>query len=346
VTWVVYLLLALNLGWLTWNLHMRSATLAAPTAPVLAPAVGGVGQLPLLTELNADTLRLRVSATKARAGTATPAVAPDVSPSAVSEATSVTTESAVAAVTADLPTSPEIEVSTASVADHRAVPSAAHGAAETSDAALGDAAVTSVVPRACLTLGPLSADAPLEDMRAWLQSTGTTVDVRTDERREVALYWVYFPPRTSREKAVAEVERLRNEGITDVIAVPKGDMANAISLGVFSLTDSRDRRVKEMNQRGYQPSVAPRYRVKRATWIDLSAPLGMLPEQNIRSRWPEVELRQQPCSAEPVALDKKAAEAIAVARAPSYNAHPAEPRRFHYSGSAASRLSATADASQ
>lgn len=343
MTWVVYLLLALNLGWLTWNLQMRSATLAAPTTLVLAPVVGGVEQLPLLTELNADTLRLRVSATNVRTGAAVPVV----SPSLEIKASAVTSESAVATVTSDRQTSSVTGGSSATVADNSALASTARGGvAEASDTAPSEATVTSAVPRACLTLGPLSADAPLEDMRAWLQRAGATVDVRSDERREVALYWVYFPLRTSREKAVAEVERLRGEGITDVIAVPKGDMANAISLGVFSITDSRDRRVKEMNQRGYQPSVAPRYRVKRATWVDLSAPLGILPEQNIRSRWPEVELRQQPCSAEPVALDEKAAEPIAVGQAPSYNAHPAEPRRFHFSGSEASRSSVTADASQ
>ena len=354
MTRVVYVLLALNLGWLVWNLHMRRANVTVPTAAVLAPAAGVADQLPLLTELNADALRLRVTATRATSGPPTAAPTAADSASAARDAAALASESATIAIRADVATSAAGAASTASVADGNGN---GNGAAATAPLVAAATTVTqgtefsgatgrSSASRACLTLGPLSADAPLADMRSWLGQAGATVDVRTDERREVALHWVYFPPRTNRAQALAEVERMRNEGVTDVIAVPKGDMANAISLGVFSRTDSRDRRVKEMNGRGYQPSVAPRYRVKLATWVDVSAPLGTLSDENIQARWPEVELRHQPCGNEPVAVAPSLTEPIAVGQASSYNAPSAEPRRFYFSGSDASRPSATTGASQ
>jgi len=44
---------------------------------------------------------------------------------------------------------------------------------------------------------------------------------------------------------------MRAQGIEDIIVVPKGDMANAISLGVYSRTEFRDRRLKELNAKGH-----------------------------------------------------------------------------------------------
>jgi hypothetical protein len=109
-------------------------------------------------------------------------------------------------------------------------------------------------------------------------------------------------------------------------------MANAVSLGVFSRTDSRDRRVREMNQRGYQPAVAPRYRVKRASWVDVNIAANTLTTESIKARWPDVEVNPKPC---PVSATD-ANSAIAVGQAASYNASPPAPRRFFFSGSDAS----------
>jgi hypothetical protein len=335
MTWVVYLLLALNLSLLTWNLHTRTATGTVATAPVREQASGTVNQLPLLTELDEDALRPRPTAIPVPAVTADPprpaSVAGQASPVTTnSKSDPVTAGAGEAATTTGLATPIDVDRSAAA-----AVPGPAGVA--TAAAQNYDTVVSATALRSCLTLGPLSANAPVEEMRTWFEQAGASVDVRRNERREVTLYWVYFPPRTTRKIAVAEVARLRSEGLTDVVAVPKGDMTNAISLGVFSRTGTRDRRVKQMNQRGYQPSVAPLYRTKLATWVDVSASADILSDQDIQTRWPAFQLSRKPCSGEPVAsgpLDavRIAVRSIAVQPVPSYNASPSAPRRFHFSG--------------
>ena len=297
--WIVYVLLGVNLTLLTWNLHNRgTATATSAPGPVVA---SGVGELPLLTELESDGLRARVSATVVEAGAG---AEPDAEPE---------TEPTVAAAPDAVPgPTPSVPV-------------------DTPEAPLPDSAealVTAPAPVAapgttCLTVGPLGEDAPVDAVGEWLKGLGAEVEVRSDERREVALYWIYFPPTATRAEAVTQVERMRAEGIDDVLVVPKGDMANAVSLGVFSRTDSRDRRLKELNDKGYRPSIAPRYRTKRATWVDASAPIGSVSPDTVRQRWPDLAVAPTAC----------AGARIAAGQAGSYNSYgtPRPPRRFFFS---------------
>lgn len=291
--WVVYALLAVNLGLLTWNLQTRGSNPPAPqpAATTQAPTPDENAQrLPLLTELAKDSLRERppvgagLPANPPPDFTPTPTLTTPSSPSASSEAPKP----------ADPP--PPTTAETRPLADSRA----------------------------CLTLGPLDATAPLAAIQAWLEQRGAKVDVRTGERREVALYWIYFPPKPTRAEAVTQVERMRGEGIGDVIVVLKGDMANAISLGVFSRADTRDRRLRELNAKGYQPSISPRYRTTLATWVDASAPQDAISDAELQARWPELELARKPC----------ASAQIAATTPPSYNPGeaPRPERRFIYSG--------------
>ena len=250
--WVVYTLLAVNLGLLSWNLHTHGAT--GPVAPAAAPArqqPQARAELPLLSELGKDGVRARPDAALVAPG------------------------------------------STARAPGQNSAP--ASGTAE-ADAHSAPPDLTQPGATACYTLGPLDAGAPVEDMRVWLDAKGASVDVHIDERREVTLHWVFFPPRASRAEALAEVARMRAQGIEDIVVVPKGDMANAISLGVFSRTEGRDRRLQQLSKKGHHPSTAPRYRAKVATWVDVSAPQDRLALHEIQQRWTRIDVSAGPCS--------------------------------------------------
>ncbi len=290
--WVVYALLAANLGLLTWNLYSRGGVAPAATRAPAQPA-NDVGRLALLSEIGGQELRRRAGA-----------------PAPPSPAAADAAPQAPAAARAPDAPAPDID----------------------SGVMAGQGAAADGPPppaRTCLTLGPLADEAPLAAITGWLSERGAEVDVRTDERREVALYWVYFPPRASRDAAVEEVERLRAQGVDDVIVVPKGDMANAISLGVFSRTETRDRRLRELKGLGREPLVSPRYRTKQATWVDVAAQPGVLDEAAVAARWPEIQVTTSAC----------ARAEIAAAAGGSYNPDPetppAAPRRFHFSGTEA-----------
>jgi hypothetical protein len=150
----------------------------------------------------------------------------------------------------------------------------------------------------CFAVGPFSTgDTNRTSVQAWLEKQGATVSTRQDERREVALYWVYFPPAASRGAAIAKVEQLRQKGVRDVLVVPKGDMANAISLGVFSKSISRDRRLVELRQKGYQPKVADRYRTVKADWLDVSVSDPDFLSSDFSNEFPTLELKKRSCAA-------------------------------------------------
>lgn len=156
--------------------------------------------------------------------------------------------------------------------------------------------------QSCYSIGPLKADSQIAAMRTWLVSIGGDPVLRVDERRELERYWVYFPPLASRDEAVQKVARMRAEGIEDVIAIPKGDMANAISLGVFSQRDSLDRRLRELRTLGYEPSVMPRYRTEKASWFDVSFGEGQrLTRNELAARYPDAELSEARCTSGEIA---------------------------------------------
>lgn len=188
-------------------------------------------------------------------------------------------------------------------------PPASPPAVDTEEASASIAAPPSPPPspptisvRNCYSIGPLDNDSQIAAIRTWLVAMGGNPVLRVDERRELERYWVYFPPLQSREEALQKAERMRSEGIEDVIAVPKGDMTNAISLGVFSQRASLERRLQELRKLGYEPSIMPRYRTEEASWFDVSFEEGeRLSQSELSSRFPDVELAETRCTSPEIA---------------------------------------------
>jgi hypothetical protein len=174
----------------------------------------------------------------------------------------------------------------------------------------------------CYSIGPLVDDSQIAAVRTWVMAMGGDPRLRVGERRELARYWVYFPPMASREEAKARVQQMRTLGIDDLIVIPRGDMENAISLGVFSKRTTLERRLRELRTHGYEPSIVPRYRTQKASWFDVSFDSGdEVGEEMVSKRFPGVELNESRC----------ATGEIAELGAESYNAGDAA-RRYHYSG--------------
>ena len=153
-----------------------------------------------------------------------------------------------------------------------------------------------IAVESCYSVGPLKDEAQIDAVRDWLLAIGGDPVLRVDERRALDRYWVYFPPLASKEEALKEVERMRAEGLEDVIAVPSGDMANAISLGVFSQRETLRRRLRDLEARGYQPSIMPRYTSEKRSWLDVSFEQGeQLTPDEIGARFADLELLEASC---------------------------------------------------
>jgi len=85
------------------------------------------------------------------------------------------------------------------------------------------------------------------------------------ELSAIAGYKVIVPAQESREAAIKVVEQLAEGGITDVWRFRKGEMINAISLGIFSKEETASEIAAKASALGISADVLPRNRTK-TTW--------------------------------------------------------------------------------
>ena len=176
-----------------------------------------------------------------------------------------------------------------------------------------------VVDHLCYSIGPLADLAEITTMRSWLAARNGVLELREDERRELALYWVFFPPMKDRNAASQRVARLRALGVDDIYIIPRGDMANAISLGVFSHKTSLERRLSELRSKGFDPSVEPRYKTKKAAWFDVVVPVeAPIAVSEFTRSFENAELLPTRCRAEQIASN------------PEFPYNPHRPRRQYF----------------
>ncbi len=143
---------------------------------------------------------------------------------------------------------------------------------ESADQQTGDAAARSLGVPACYSFGPVGTDDEVEQLRAWVVAAGGAPRLRRVEHRELALQWVYLPPFSTRSEAVQAAQAMARSGIKDIFVIPRGDMAHAVSLGVYAQNVSLERRLRQLKAKGYEVSVLPRYRVEETSWIDAQFP--------------------------------------------------------------------------
>jgi hypothetical protein len=158
--------------------------------------------------------------------------------------------------------------------------------------------------RECYTLGPLENEDDISALSAWFNAQGSQATLRDDERREVVSTWVFMGPLESREAADVRVREMQAASIDDIYVIPRGDMANAISLGLYSQSDTLQRRVSQLEARGFTPSVLPRYRTVTASWFDVTASAAQPMTVGVLDQiFPDLIIRQVACRNGPIAAD-------------------------------------------
>lgn len=158
--------------------------------------------------------------------------------------------------------------------------------------------------RECYTIGPLNNEDDISALSAWFRAQGSAATLRNDERREVVSTWVFIPPLESREAADAHVREMQAANIDDIYVIPRGDMANAISLGLYSQEETLRRRITQLEERGFEPSVLPRYRTATASWFDVTASAQQPMTVGVLDQiFPDLIIRQVACGDTPIAGD-------------------------------------------
>ncbi|TQV67296.1 SPOR domain-containing protein [Exilibacterium tricleocarpae] len=111
-------------------------------------------------------------------------------------------------------------------------------------------------------------------------------------------YWVYLPPEVSRKEALRRLHELQAKGV-DSYVIPKGELANGISFGMFSQEALALRRQEDMVNRGYAAEIKEMARTYKETWAllrpDQAAKISEELWFQVTADNPGIERRQNFC---------------------------------------------------
>lgn len=149
------------------------------------------------------------------------------------------------------------------------------------------------VKDACLRVGPIAAEQRAV-VAAWFRAQGQTPRPLDLEEQAHAHYQVFLPGAGSREATAALMDRLRSQGVTDVGYIGSGDLAGAISLGIFRQQDSVERRRAQLRDIGFEPQVVQRFRAQPRTWFIIPGD-GAMEAAAIHTRFPALTVERDAC---------------------------------------------------
>ena len=118
----------------------------------------------------------------------------------------------------------------------------------------------------CVDIGPFGDAKARDEVRDWLHDYVAATYMRVETVRKRQFFWVYLEPGSDRA-ARQNLAELRDRGIQDTLLIRRGDMKNSISLGFFRSQDSVNRRLAELNEKGYKPVVVPRFETSDLYWL-------------------------------------------------------------------------------
>ncbi len=122
-------------------------------------------------------------------------------------------------------------------------------------------------PEPCYLYGPLPDAETLKSVKEWMQQYDYRYGTYKTEKSREKQFWVYLEPLETQESVKARLEEFEKLGLKDYALIVRGDLKNAISLGVFRNQDSVSRRLAEMQEQGYTPVVVPHYKIDYQYWL-------------------------------------------------------------------------------
>jgi hypothetical protein len=118
---------------------------------------------------------------------------------------------------------------------------------------------------ACFSFGPFTEGQIAAQFHDWLEHRRTPAKLRRDTGQDKQLFQVYLAPRAGAE---ATLQQLRAQGVQDVSLIRTGTLQNAVSLGLFSTQAAVNSRLRELQDKGYQPIVVPYNEETEVYWVD------------------------------------------------------------------------------
>lgn len=181
-------------------------------------------------------------------------------------------------------------------ADNESLASAARGLS-------GQSPVQSRAPEErrplCEWLGPFATPAEADALQQRLRALDVSANRRVLEISDGRGYWVHLPPELSQRAALQKLHELQAKDI-DSYVIPRGELENGISFGMFSREPLAVARRDELVAMGYDVEIHEIDRTHREIWLampvrDAEALSASLWEELLAAA-PELERRQNFCS--------------------------------------------------
>ena len=152
----------------------------------------------------------------------------------------------------------------------------------------------------CTYVGPFKAMLPAEYFAEHLSALEVQADVQRVEVPGEPSFWVYQAPESSRKAALRKLHELQAKGI-DSYVIPKGELENGISFGLYNQLDSAEGRLELVQKAGYKAEVRRVDRTFEEIWVSLesqeAAKVGQELWFELMNREDGLEKRQNFCPA-------------------------------------------------
>lgn len=150
----------------------------------------------------------------------------------------------------------------------------------------------------CTLVGPFPKLLRAEYFAERLAALDLTASIQEVEVPGEAGYWVYLAPLDSRRQAFNKLQELQAKGI-DSYVIPRGELENGISFGMFSQKTLAEQRLEDMKSKGYAAELQEVARTYREIWVNLppgqASRLEMETWQEMLAGEEGAELRQNYC---------------------------------------------------
>lgn len=167
-----------------------------------------------------------------------------------------------------------------------------------------DAAATELSTQAPATLtcgrvGAFEKRSEAELLSVRMLAQGAKTEITSESSNEQAGFWVLIPPQQGRKAAIEIAERLEAAGVSDLWRFTSGNLAHAISLGLFRDEVRAQARRALIAEMGFDAEVRPRYRERTRYWVNYrytgDTPLSDTRWKLISEQHPEIQRKELPC---------------------------------------------------
>jgi len=150
----------------------------------------------------------------------------------------------------------------------------------------------------CLLLGPISDEKQGDMIADRLSALQIRSELAGVEIAGEPDYWVYLKAEPTRELAIAKLKELQDKRI-DSFIIPKGELVNGISLGVFDRQENAQERQNEVQALGYDARLHINHRKYIEEWVvlrpDEAEKFNHQLYQQLKSDFDALDMRRELC---------------------------------------------------